>query len=114
MNNKKFVNIFFAKVAEGIKEQEINGSGIGDEWYTETIRDKVYHLESRPSWVKWDDIRVDIDDEYVDIVMFGDYHIRLYNENSNQDIAYCDNGGGYSKADMEYAIDIMNNRDNLI
>lgn len=89
-------------------------------WLTENVScilvDYLYDLDSRPSWVNRKDFDFKDCGDYLDIVMFGRYHIGLYYDpsDSNADFACADNGGAYGKADMEYAVEIMDNRDMIL
>lgn len=89
-------------------------------WLTENIGcllvDYLYDLDSRPAWVDRNNFDFKDCGEYLDIVMFGRYHIGLYYDpsDSSADFACAENGGAYGKADMEYAIEIMENRDMIL
>lgn len=80
----------------------------------EKIIELVYNLDSRPAYVKRDDIDVRCEDEYLDIIMFGNYHIKLYPDEPVSDVAVCDCGGGYSKQDLKYAAEIMDSKDEIV
>ena len=89
-------------------------------WLTENVScilvDYIYDLDSRPAWV--DRHVFDFKDcgEHLEIIMFGSHKIGLYYDpsDSNADFACADNGGAYGKADMEYAVEIMDNRDMIL
>lgn len=89
-------------------------------WLTENVGcilvDYIYDLDSRPAWV--DRHVFDFKDcgEHLEIIMFGSHKIGLYYDpsDSSADFACADNGGAYGKADMEYAVEIMDNRDMIL
>lgn len=89
-------------------------------WLTENVScilvDYIYDLDSRPAWV--DRHVFDFKDcgDYLEIRMFGSHKIGLYYDpsDSSADFACADNGGAYGKADMEYAVEIMDNRDMIL
>ncbi len=80
------------------------------------IIDLIYNLDSRPAFVNRDDIDVRYEDEYLDIIMFGNYHIKLYYDEEDKcfDVAFCDCGGAYGKQDLKYAAEIMDNREEIL
>lgn len=71
-------------------------------------------IESRPNWVRRENIDITVEDDHLDIKMFGCYHIRLYFENPFLDTAHCDGGGGYGMDDLMYDYYIMRHRDDII
>ena len=82
----------------------------------EKIKKLVMGLYERPSYVKEDCINVEINAEYVDIVLFGDYHNKIYlnKEDVCLDCAVCDCGGAYGKQDLLFAADILGARNEII
>jgi len=80
----------------------------------EKIIELVYNLASRPAWVTKKDINALCDGTYLDIIMFGDYHITLNFDVPMDDSAFCDGGGAYGKKDLEYAVEIMDNRKEIL
>ena len=103
-------------------------TGFGDDYWIDgeelgcnfsehdSLVDFIYNLDSRPAWV---DRKVfDFKDgwDYLEIVMFGSYHIRIYYDpsDSGADSASADEGCGYGKEDLEYAVEIMDNRDMIL
>ena len=85
-----------------------------DKAIKERIIDLVYNLYSRPAHVHRNNIMVKYVDGYLDIIMFGNYHIKLYPEEPWADVAGCDCGGGYGRQDLEYAAEIMGNRNEIL
>lgn len=79
------------------------------------VAEFVYGIYNRPAWVHENDIVVRDGGCYLDIVMFGSYHIGLYYDPSDRfnDFAKADDGGAYGRADLLYAAAIMNNRDEI-
>ena len=80
----------------------------------EKIIELIFNLYSRPSYAERNCIDVRYEFEYLDIIMFGNYHIKLYPDEPWADVAVCDCGGGYGKNDLEYAVEIMDNRDEIL
>lgn len=82
------------------------------------IIEYIYGLDSRPSWVTRNDINVvdSYNGDYLDIVMFGSYHVGLYYDSSESvyDFAKVDSSSAYSVEDMRYAVEIMENRDYIV
>ena len=89
-------------------------------WLTENVScilvDYIYDLDSRPAWVNRNDFDFKDGGDYLDFVMSGRYHIGLYYDpsDSSADFACAENGGAYGKRDMEYAVEIMDNRDMIL
>ena len=89
-------------------------------WLTENVGcilvDYIYDLDSRPSWVDRNNFDFKSCGDYLEIIMFGSHKIGLYYDpsDSSADFACAENGGAYGKADMEYAIEIMENRDMIL
>lgn len=84
----------------------------------DVIIDYLMNLDSRPDWVYKDvfDFEVHVVRGYLDIVMFGDYHIGLYLDpnDSINDFAKVHGSSAYGKEDMKYALEIMENRDEIL
>lgn len=76
--------------------------------------DFIYNLDFRPVWVEKNCIKVEYDNEKVDIILFGNYHITLDIENKHNDQISIDGCGAWGKYDVEYALEILNNREEII
>jgi hypothetical protein len=83
---------------------------------TENLINYLMKIDSRPSYVNEDTFDFEDGFDYLDIVMFGGYHIKLHYDPfySASDVASAPDGGGYGKYDLEYASDIMYRRDRII
>lgn len=78
--------------------------------------DCMMNLNNRPNWVDEDVFNFAVKEDYLDIIMFGSYHIGLHfdpNE-SVADFAKTDGSSAYSKEDLIYAAEIMENRDKIL
>ena len=88
-------------------------------WLTENVScilvDYIYDLDSRPAWVNRNNFDFKDGGDYLEIIMFGSHKIGLYYDpsDSNADFAKAEIGA-YGKADMEYAVEIMDNRDMIL
>lgn len=82
----------------------------------ENLINYLMKIDSRPSYVNEDTFDFEDCFNYLDIVMFGGYHIKLHYDPfySASDVASAPDGGGYGKYDLEYASDIMYRRDRII
>ena len=82
----------------------------------EKVIEFLMGVQSRPSYVKSDDFYIDEYCNLLDIVMFGSYHIKLQYDPSysGMDTASADDGCGYGKADLLYAYDILDSRDEIL
>lgn len=80
------------------------------------IIDFILGLSERPCYVDEKifsiELKKDLDEDYLEIIMFGSYYIRLYSKNDCFDVAYC-HSGGYSKQDLEYDAQIIENKDEI-
>ena len=99
--------------------KEINVSpdaATGSTTATENLINYLMKIDSRPSYVNEDTFDFEDGFDYLDIVMFGGYHIKLHYDPfySESDVASAPYGGGYGKYDLEYASDIMYRRDRII
>ncbi len=99
--------------------KEINVSpdaATGSTTATENLINYLMKIDSRPSYVNEDTFDFEDGFDYLDIVMFGGYHIKLHYDPfySASDVASAPDGGGYGKYDLEYASDIMYRRDRII
>lgn len=76
----------------------------------------LMNLDSKPSNVTKDAFEFVDCEKYLDIVMFGNYHIELYYQKSDSihDCAYEEYGGPYHKEDLKYAMEIIENRSAII
>ena len=83
---------------------------------TENLINYLMKIDSRPSYVNEGTFDFEDGFDYLDIVMFGGYHIKLHYDPfySASDVASAPDGGGYGKDDLEYASDIMYRRDRII
>lgn len=79
-----------------------------------TIIDFIYNLNYRPVWVEKNCIKVEYDNEKVDVVLFGSYYITFDLENEHNDNISIDGIGAWGKYDVEYALEILNNREEII
>lgn len=88
-------------------------------WLTENVScilvDYIYDLDSRPAWVNRNNFDFKDGGDYLEIIMFGSHKIGLYYDpsDSNADFAKAEIGA-YGKRDMEYAVEIMDNRDMIL
>lgn len=80
----------------------------------EKLIDFIYNLNYRPVWVEKNCIKVEYDNEEVDIVLFGSYHITFDLENEHNDYISIDGSGAWGRYDVEYALEILNNREDII
>jgi hypothetical protein len=82
----------------------------------DVIIDYLMNLDSRPDWVYKDVFDFEVKGDYLDIVMFGDYHIGLYFDPDDivNDFAKVNGSSAYGKEDMKYALEIMENRDEIL
>lgn len=82
----------------------------------DVIIDYLMNLGSTPYWVYKDVFDFEVKGDYLDIVMFGDYHIGLYFDpnDSIHDFAKVYGSSAYGKEDMKYALEIMENRDEIL
>lgn len=80
----------------------------------EKLIDFIYNLDFRPAWVKKNNIKVKYDNEKVDIILFGDYYITFDLENEHNDQISIDGCGAWGRYDVEYALEILNNREDII
>lgn len=82
----------------------------------DVIIDYLLNLGSTPYWVYKDVFDFEVKGDYLDIVMFGDYHIGLYFDpnDSIHDFAKVNGSSAYGKEDMKYALEIMENRDEIL
>ena len=89
-------------------------------WLTENVGcvlvDYIYDLDSRPAWVDRNNFDFKDCGDHLEIIMFGSYKIGLYYDpsDSSADFACAENGAAYGKRDMEYAVEIMDNRDMIL
>lgn len=83
---------------------------------TENLINYLMKIDSTPAYVDKDTFYFEDCWDYLDIVMFGSYHIKLQYDPSysSMDVASAPDGGGYGKYDLQYAADIMYNRDKII
>lgn len=100
---------------------DFNNSVSGEAIVTATTTEEnlinyLMNIDSRPSWVKKDVFYFENCGNCLDIVMFGSYHIKLQYDPSysSMDAASADDGCGYGREDLEYAADIMYNRDVIL
>ena len=66
---------------------------------TENLINYLMKIDSRPSYVNEDTFDFEDCFDYLDIVMFGGYHIQLHYDPSYSasDVASAPDGGGYGK-----------------
>ena len=89
-------------------------------WLTENVGcvlvDYIYDLDSRPAWVDRNNFDFKDCGDHLEIIMFGSHKIGLYYDpsDSSADFACAENGAAYGKRDMEYAVEIMDNRDMIL
>lgn len=77
------------------------------------IKEFIYNLPSRPSWTKLDDIEVEKKDSFLDIIVNDFYHIRIYPEGKELDVA-CADKGGYGYQDLLFDAEIMEHRNEIL
>lgn len=108
-DNGVYVTVDYDKMFNKVAEKQV---------VEQDIIEYIYGLDSRPSWVTRNDINVVDSDsgDYLDIVMFGSYHVGLYYDSSESvyDFAKVDSSSAYSVEDMRYAVEIMENRDYIV
>lgn len=80
----------------------------------EKIIDYIYNLDFRPAWVGKNCIKVEYDNEKVDIILFGDYYITFDLENYHNDQISINGCGAWGRYDVEYALEILNSREYII
>lgn len=80
----------------------------------EQIIDFIYGLDSRPNYIGKECIDVLHGRNFIDIVMNKYYHIELDLNGPYGDVSYAEEGFGYGKSDLEYAVEIMDNRNEII
>lgn len=80
----------------------------------EKLIDFIYNLDYRPAWVNKNCIEVKYDNENVHIVLFESYFITFDLEYEQNDEIYNNGSGAWGKEFIEYALEILNNRENII
>ncbi len=78
------------------------------------IIDYLMSLDSKPSYVKREIFDIRNEGSYLDIVMFGAYHIELHYDAKCADCALVEGGGAYGMEDLYYAADILDSRDEIL
>lgn len=77
------------------------------------LTDLVYKLENRPAYVNRDNIHFELTDNGVKVQLFGEYEITI-----NREKALCSyhhpEGCCLGYADMEYALEIIDNRNEIM
>lgn len=76
--------------------------------------DFIYNLDSRPVWVEKNCIKVEYDNDEIDVVLFKSYHITFDLEYEHNDHISIDGCGAWGRYDVEYALEILNNREDII
>lgn len=76
--------------------------------------DFIYNLDFRPAWVEKNCIKVEYDNEEVNVVLFRDYYITFDLENEHNDNIHIEGSGAWGRYDVEYALEILNNREDII
>ena len=77
------------------------------------IIDYIYDLKSRPNWIHKGCYRIQYDGVYLDIV-FDKFHIKLFPDEPWNDTYSYDSVGGFGKQDLQYAVEIIDNRDKVL
>ena len=76
--------------------------------------DFIYNLDCRPAYVEKDCIEVRYDNRQIDIVLFESYFITFDLEYEHNDNIYNGGSGAWGKELIEYALEILNNREYII
>lgn len=77
-----------------------------------SLEDFIYDLDFRPEWCENLDIMNSYSGDYLLIILYGSHVIGLNYEDENDD--YIKSDYGWGRADMEYALQIMDNRDEIL
>lgn len=77
-----------------------------------SLEDFIYDLDLRPEWCENLDIMNSYSGDYLLITLYGSHTIGLNYEDEFDDYIKADFGWG--RADMEYALQIMDNRDEIL
>ena len=80
----------------------------------ERIIDLVYGIFERPYYIEKEVIDVEIKDDYLDVVLLGSFHHKIYFRDDRLDVATCDGCCGYSMEDLEYSAVILYKREPIL